>query len=399
MKGKLVTAILSGLVSVIVVPGCGDNNSGGESSDAGSDSGTEPSSMTTCSGGHLDPATNLCWLDPSSTSEMNWYEATGTADSTHNPGGATDFCGDGTWGGHTDWRMPDIGELISLMRGCASGSATGDLSTSNCGVYDPGCLGSNCDDIIDCSICFSGDGPGSGGCYCDPVLSGACSWYWSSSLFTNYQNYAWYVNFANGNVGYADKNYSGRVRCVRTGPAEEPSSMTSCDGGYLDPATDLCWQDPPSTSDMNWYEATGTADSIYNNPDGGVVNHCGDGTWGGHTDWRMPEIDELISLIRGCVDGTATDDLSTNNCGVDDPSCLTLNCSDGPECYFCQYMKGPGFGGCYWDPALSETCDVYWSSSHMVSGTHAWFLYFFYGTVNFAVTSASMYVRCVRDES
>ncbi len=35
-------------------------------------------------------------------------------------------------------------------------------------------------------------------------------------------------------------------------------SMEPCEGGYYDPATDLCWQDPPSTYVMTWYEATGT---------------------------------------------------------------------------------------------------------------------------------------------
>ncbi len=172
--------------------------------------------------------------------------------------------------------------------------------------------------------------------------------------------------------------------------------MTSCGGGYLDPDTELCWQDPPSTKGMNWYEATGTAHPNYNPDD---IDYCGDLDWGGHTDWRMPEVDELISLIRGCVDGAATGDMSTNNCGVYDPFCLEASCDDEKDCDNCKYLNGPGAEGCYWDPALSGVCSWYWSSSIVPGAGFAWLVYFNFGFVICDIKEKTVTVRCVRDES
>jgi hypothetical protein len=166
--------------------------------------------------------------------------------------------------------------------------------------------------------------------------------------------------------------------------AEAPP-MEGCDGGYLDPATNLCWQDPAEKT-IEWFWASG---------------YCNDGTWGGHDDWRLPDINELISLIRGCVDGTATGDLSTSNCGVEDPGCLESICSDGTDCAHCGSYGGPGSGGCYWDPALSGSCGVsYWSSSRLPNLEHAWCGFFNGGNVypEDSDYGWNRHVRCVRSE-
>jgi hypothetical protein len=179
-----------------------------------------------------------------------------------------------------------------------------------------------------------------------------------------------------------------------TSTAAVATPMEPCEGGYLDPVTSLCWQEPPSTTSMNWYEATGTAHSTHN-PDGGT-NYCGDGTWGGHTDWYLPDVDELISLLRGCVSGTATDNLSLSVCGVEDPGCLDTSCDDGPDCSYCPDLEGPGDGGCYWDPELSGTCDWYWSSSPCLANS-AWHVYFAGGGVHDYLVHLDYHVRCVRE--
>ena len=40
-------------------------------------------------------------------------------------------------------------------------------------------------------------------------------WYWSSSQYSNFYNYAWNVNFSNGDVDYYTKGSSGYVRVIR----------------------------------------------------------------------------------------------------------------------------------------------------------------------------------------
>ena len=45
----------------------------------------------------------------------NWYQAAGVADATDNPDGATNICGELTIAGQTDWRLPSVIELISIL--------------------------------------------------------------------------------------------------------------------------------------------------------------------------------------------------------------------------------------------------------------------------------------------
>ena len=81
------------------------------------------------------------------------------------------------------------------------------------------------------------------------------------------------------------------------------TNTDNCTGidSWYDPATDLCWQNQPLDDFSNWDES---------------IAYCSALSLGGHDDWRLPLIQELISLIRGCVDTNATDDLSISECGV-----------------------------------------------------------------------------------
>ena len=107
----------------------------------------------------------------------------------------------------------------------------------------------------------------------------------------------------------------------------------------------------------------------------------------------MPTISELRSLIRGCP---ATQTGGT--CGVTD-TCLAGSCF-GPNCYGCNYLQGPGGGGCYWDAALDGTCSYYWSSSSYAgSTTGAWAVVFTGGGVADDTKTNADSVRCVRDGS
>jgi hypothetical protein len=153
--------------------------------------------------------------------------------------------------------------------------------------------------------------------------------------------------------------------------------MTGCAGGRLDRATDLCWQDPPSDAKMTHEEA---------------VSYCNGLSRGGATDWRLPTISELRSLVRDCGD-TVPDGIcgASDEC-FDDEVCYNIGCSG------CPAREGPGPGGCYWDPSLSGKCSIYWSSTRTQT-TRYWFIKFDDGDVYSDVGAVTILARCVRDGS
>ncbi|MCP4605791.1 MAG: DUF1566 domain-containing protein [Proteobacteria bacterium] len=130
--------------------------------------------------------------------------------------------------------------------------------------------------------------------------------------------------------------------------------MTDCDGGKYDPTSKLCWEDPPQAGPNKWSDA---------------MLYCldlGDG-------WRIPTIDELRSLIRGC--SKTSWDLSSKSCkepccGVHEECNIREECFEQDECFpsECAFDKGPGEDGCYWDSSLNGTCTFYWAST--VYGDH-----------------------------
>jgi hypothetical protein len=165
---------------------------------------------------------------------------------------------------------------------------------------------------------------------------------------------------------------------------------------FFDRVSGLCWQDDGDLSQANWFEASGEYDAFHNP---GVTDICGDLVLGGHDDWRLPEIDELVGLVRGCVDGSPTSDLSVSTCGLDDPSCLEDSCNDGIDCDGCPAGYGPSDDSNYHHLELIETHYDFWSSS-LVTGVvpaQAWCVYFRYGSNYGSQRTDSNTVRCVRD--
>jgi len=156
-------------------------------------------------GNWYDPETGLCWQEPPSESDMSWHDA-------------LEHCEDLETGGFDDWRLPDIDELISTMRGCANGDETGDMSPSECAMIPAGCSSTDsCEGVDDCMYCSNLEGPGYGGCYWDPELSGECWRYWSASSRADDDSYAWEVVFYDGAVDHYEKGYDSYARCVRSG--------------------------------------------------------------------------------------------------------------------------------------------------------------------------------------
>ncbi len=139
-----------------------------------------------------------------------------------------------------------------------------------------------------------------------------------------------YPNVNNRDDGY----YQATVGIAR-------SYTDNSNGTVTDNATGLIWQKEDDNTLRNWVDA-GT--------------YCADLTLGGSSDWRLPTIEELVSI---------TDKGSSN---------LLI------------------------DPIFTNTnSSYYWSSTTVASVTsNAWVVYFNFGSNNWFLKTNTYYVRCVR---
>lgn len=113
---------------------------------------------------------------------------------------AKEYCANLVEANYSDWRLPTISELRTLIKNCPTMETGG-----NCKV-ETNCLLSSCYSNV-CSGCSgSSDGRYS--------KLGDAEWLWSSSDQVDGTGYAWSVYFYNGHVGYGLKTYQIYVRCI-----------------------------------------------------------------------------------------------------------------------------------------------------------------------------------------
>jgi pimeloyl-ACP methyl ester carboxylesterase len=181
-----------------------------------------------------DNNTDLVWQKLDDGKTYNWYQATGTYDAASNPTNV-DACG--SFG-----RLPSKKELMS---------------------------------IVDYAIPYPGPA-------IHPVFSSArASYYWASTLGADPPNGAYCVRFDDGgvfNYNQADAHY---VRCVRGTRAPNPILTDGGNGTVADSRTGLTWQQAEPGA-KTWAAA---------------LSYCEGLDLGGATDWRLPNIKELESLI------------------------------------------------------------------------------------------------------
>jgi hypothetical protein len=249
-------------------------------------------------------------------SDYNWYQASGTFNASHNTS-SQNVCGtlnSSNFAGYQDWRLPSANELQTIVNYSIGNPA---ITVS----YFPNTQANQ---------------------------------YWSSSTDAYHPSYAWQVHFGTGRVSrgayLGDGISPNYVRCVRGSQAAKSFTNT----GLLtvhDNTTGLIWQKAGTTVTHAWAAA---------------LSYCADTTTGGQTDWRLPNIKELASLI----DFSQPNLIDTNNF----PDALS-----------------------YFD-YLSSTTDVF----HLYD---SWGVYFvndgaFYGnggvSLGYEKVSSLRYVRCVR---
>jgi formylglycine-generating enzyme required for sulfatase activity len=219
---------------------------------------------------------------------------------------AVTYCEILSLGGHSDWYLPSRRELMGIV---------------DYGNYDP---------AID-------------GAY---FLNTNSLYYWSSTTTASSASGAWSVDFYGGGVYAYDKSYySHYVRCARGGQESIASNFTdNGDGTVTDNITTLMWQQGQSGK-ITW-EAS--------------ITYCETLSLSGCTDWRLPNIKELESIV----------DIESFSPAID----FTYFPSTGP--------------------------DSYWSSTSSFASnptTYAWDVSFSYGNIrNTTAKFNSSYARCVR---
>lgn len=158
-----------------------------------------------------------------------------------------------SFGGYTDWRLPTIKELAIIVH-------RGQLNPAINEDYFP---------------------------HTNMETSTYWHYYWSSTTVGNDPDKAWYVDFEDGIVLTDDKAINYFMRAVRGGH-NNSNLVDNGDNTVTDTASGLMWQKLEIISEnndfheMNWKEA---------------LAHCEMLELAGYDDWRLPNANELQSII------------------------------------------------------------------------------------------------------
>jgi hypothetical protein len=166
---------------------------------------------------------------------------------------------------------------------------------------------------------------------------------------------------------------------------------------WCDDETDICWQDPQKG-------AYDLEDPGLTQPD--ALRYCEELLMGGYDDWRLPNIDELRTLVSGNpqteTGGECPMTEGSPQADMGDTACAPIT-----------EFGGLGIDGCYWLPELTGTCNRpdrddgrpsagrETVSSTLASDNPDWagVVLFDNGAVGFNHIHSFAEVRCARDGS
>jgi hypothetical protein len=178
------------------------------------------------------------------------------------------------YGGFTDWRLPSIKELYSLID--FRGEDPSGLIGSTEGLAP----------FIDTTVF--------GFIYGDESIGERLidSQYWSSNEYVwttmNGDHTVFGVNFADGRIkGYGTtlmgQDKTAFVQCVRGNTDYGVNNLVdNGDGTVTDLATGLMWLQEDNGAGLNWQDALAWAEGL---------------SFAGHDDWRLPDVKELQSIV------------------------------------------------------------------------------------------------------
>jgi hypothetical protein len=208
------------------------------------------------------------------------------------------------FGGYTDWRLPSIKELYSLI--LFSGSDPSGYQGTNTAGLVP---------FLDTAVFDFGYGDTDAG---ERIIDAQfCSTTTYVSTVMNGSNAVFGLNLADGRIkGYDIVMPNGTAKefyilCVRGNPGYGVNAfIDNGDGTISDAATGLMWQAGDSGAGLNWQEALAYAEGL---------------TLGGYDDWRLPNAKELQSI----VDYSRSPD-TTDSAAIDPRfTCSTIIAEDG----------------------------------------------------------------------
>lgn len=212
----------------------------------------------------LDDFTRLHWQNQGSSTPISWSQEA-------SPGSAQRYCDRLSQGGYTDWRVPSVLELQSLVDYTVF---LGPMINSIAFPFTP------------------------------------ADFFWASSDNAASPNYAWGVDFRGGSTQMREGNSSGYLRCVRGSyPStadryvnEKGSPLTPSSEQVKDRGTGLIWQ-RGILSLANQSAASGYCETLKL----------------GRASWKLPTIKELGTLVNNKLF-----DPSLNKTVFPGPSLLSL---------------------------------------------------------------------------
>jgi Protein of unknown function (DUF1566) len=172
-----------------------------------------------------------------------------------------------TFAGHSDWRLPNIAELQTIVERENYNPAINTTMFPN--TYD---------------------------------------WFWSSSPHVSVTSYAWAVDFSYGYVYVDDKYSGGAVRLVRGGqsfgslPLTTPTSdfINNGNGTATHKRTGLIWQRCSVGQTWTGSSCSGTENYYTYNQAIAITS-----IFAGYSDWRVPNANELLSIVEYGTYGSA----------------------------------------------------------------------------------------------
>ncbi len=241
-----------------------------------------------------------------SATGLIWQDDAGVADSKYSFDNSNEYCSNLELAGFDDWRVPSVSELLTIA----------DMSK-----YKPAI---------------------------DSTFENVGEWgYWSSTLDISSGSKAWQIFFSFGK-GYLNSKSTGNyVRCVKGDNLDDKKSFSRDDTLEVvgDSFNALMWQDTQFNAEtkQDWQSA---------------VDYCDDLEFAGYSDWKLPTIEQLRTIVDYSRFGSAI-------------SSKFENVGDGD-------------------------IEYYSSTTYIPNGSNVWAMFFNEGVDSGYARTSSYYTRCVR---
>ncbi len=291
------------------------------------------------------------------------------------------YCSTLAFGGRTEWRVPNIKELRSIIVDCEASQYPGSCNvTPSCNSLS---CSESCDRCLPETVSRKDSNP-----LC-PHMSGvittwsSCQVYWSSTPVDGLDQNVWGVVFSQAYVSTAPTFGQNFLICVTNDQTKVVKDYSQLEWQIDFPSNSGAW---PIEGKMTFPEAQTYCDNLELN---------------GKNDWRMPTVSELRSLIVGCQN------IVTNGaCTVEDECTFAtcfLNCNEcGEKPDLAPYWDRERFGENIYAGYYTANHLRFWTQTPYIDyelGRESYLsVHFGYGNVDHWGPTATLSIRCVRGE-